>query len=122
MLYVANFDNGDVLRVDRAGTVTRLATVEGGNNGHLTHHDGALYVVARRAHRIVRVSLGGDVEVFAGTGDPGNADGPRLKASLNWPNGIAVDADGAWMYVNEVAVPSDGTRLAPTRVRRIRLR
>jgi sugar lactone lactonase YvrE len=122
MLYVANFDNGDVLRVDRAGTVTRLATVEGGNHGHLTHHDGALYVVARRAHRIVRVSLDGDVEVVAGTGDPGNADGPRLKASLNWPNGIAVDADGAWMYVNEVAVPSDGTRLAPTRVRRIRLR
>ena len=55
-LYVCNFNNGDVLKIDLFGAISRLATLPGNNNGHLTYHEGALYVVARSAHQIYRVT------------------------------------------------------------------
>ena len=119
-LYVANFDNGDVLKIARDGGVSRLATVPGGNNGHLVYHQGSLYVVARGSHRIYRVTLAGEIEVFAGTGKRGRDDGPALEATFSYPNDIDVGPDGSF-YVNEIAATNGPhTNLAPMVVRRIR--
>jgi len=121
-LYVANFNNGDVIKVSWAGEVTKLATLPGQNNGHLVHHEGFLYVIARGAHQIYKVSLEGEVELFAGSGKRGHDDGPALEASFSFPNDLAFSPDGKTLYVNE-PVPETGphTELAPTRVRAIRL-
>lgn len=117
-LYVANFDNGDVVRITPTGEVRVLATLPGANNGHLIHVDGALFVVARSAHRIYEVSLSGETTLFAGSGQIGGNDGPRLDASFCFPNDIAISADRKNFYVNEVADEStDGFLLAPTRIR-----
>lgn len=122
ILYVANFRNGDVVRVTPDGAVSRLATIPGGNNGHLLHHEGVLYVVARGAHRIYTVTLDGTVELLAGSGEQGLDDGPALQATFSYPNDIGMSPDGRYLYVNDVAdLSSEGRLLAPMVVRRIRL-
>lgn len=121
-LYVANFGNGDVIQVAWDGEVRKLATLPGNNNGHLVQRGGFLYVVARGAHQIYKVSLDGEVELFAGTGARGHDDGPALEATFSFPNDLAFSPDGKTLYVNENASTSEPhTVLAPTTVRRIRL-
>lgn len=122
-LYVANFNNGDILRVDEEGTVSRLVTLPGGNNGHLVFHDGVLYVADRGGHRIYRVTLEGDTQTVAGSGEPGNVDGPLDSARFFLPNDLEFDATGEILYVNEVVdtvAPPLGT--APSILRRVRLK
>ena len=120
ILYVSNFNNGDVLRVSWTGEVTKLATLPGNNNGHLLIHEGYLYVVARSAHQIYRVSLEGEVELYAGSGKRGHDNGPALEATFSYPNDIAVSPDGKYFYVNEnSSITEPHTELAPMIVRRV---
>ena len=121
-LYVSNFSNGDVLKVTPRGKVAKLATLPGNNNGHLAHHDGHLYVVARGAHQVYRVSLKGEVELFAGSGKRGRDDGPALEATFSFPNDLAFSPDGKTLYLNENASLSEpSSTLAPMIVRRIQI-
>jgi hypothetical protein len=53
-----------VVKVTPAGDVSVLAKIPGNNNGHINYRDGYLYVVARAAHQIYRVSLTGKVELL----------------------------------------------------------
>jgi sugar lactone lactonase YvrE len=122
--YVSNFRNGDVVRLLRDGRAERLATLPGDNNGHLVFGNGVLYVAARGANQIYRVTLEGEVLLLAGSGERGHADGPAATATLSLPNDLALSADGAELYFNEV-VPLDdptGEKLAPTLVRALALR
>ena len=119
-LYTSNFYNGNVVKVTPEGKASVLATVPGNNNGHLAYSKGRLLVVGRGAHQIFSVSLSGDVEVIAGSGEKGGADGPAHDASFCFPNDIAVSPDGRTIYINEVADESSlGRKLAPTRIRKI---
>lgn len=120
ILYVANFDNGDVLRVDPKGHVTKFASIPGNNNGHLTYFDGSIYVVGRSAHRVFRVSIDGEVSAFAGSGVKGRADGPAEVAQFCYPNDIEISHDRSCFYVNDIDdTTTDGMKLAPMSVRRI---
>ena len=118
-LYVANFGDGLVLRVTADGDVSELATVPGNSNGHLVYVDGVLYVVGRAAHQLFTVTLDGQVEVLAGTGERGLDDGPGHLATFSLPNGIAVAPDGS-LYVNQVA-SATGSLNFPSSLRRIEL-
>ena len=121
-LYVANFDNGDVIKVTPDGDASRLATLPGNNNGHLTYVEQSLYVVARGDHRIYRVSLDGDVSPFAGDGVRGRKDGSAATARFSYPNDIAFDPKRRAFYVNDIAsTTNEHTNLSPMVVRRIRL-
>jgi sugar lactone lactonase YvrE len=121
-LYVANFGNGGVIKITPEKEVTELASLPGNNNGHLLHHDGFLYVIDRGGHQIYSVSLDGEIELFAGSGDRGNEDGSPLDASFSWPNDIGISPDGKSFYVNDVAGgPADHRILAPMLVRVIRV-
>lgn len=120
--YVSNFYNGDVVRITESGEASRLLTLPGNNNGHLIYHQGGLFVVGRGAHQIFRVSLDGEFEVLAGSGEKGGGDGDGAGAQFCYPNDIAVSPDGRYLYVNEVAdETSSGMDLEPTRIRRIAL-
>lgn len=122
-LYTANFGNGDVIKITPDATVSRLATLPGNNNGHLIHHDGFLYVIDRGGHQIYSVSLTGEIELFAGSGDRGRDDGDPMLATFSYPNDIGISPDGKTLYVNEVAgATGPHTVLSPMVVRAIRVR
>lgn len=120
--YVANFGDGNVLRVSRSGVVTVFATIPTNNLGHITAHDDVLYVVDRGGHKIVRLALDGTSETIAGTGRRGGRNGAALSATLSFPNDIAVSPDGKTLYFNDVdpSTPS-GTFLSPSVVRSLHL-
>lgn len=121
-VYVANFMNGNVVKITPEAEASVLAEIPGNNNGHLFFHDGALWVVARSAHQIYRVTLDGEVELVAGSGEKGGKDGPAEEASFCFPNDLGFSPDGRYLYVNEVAdETSTGQKLGPTRIRRIDL-
>jgi sugar lactone lactonase YvrE len=119
--YVSNFNNGRVLKILPDGTESIFATIPGGNNGHLTYHDGLLYVVARSANQIYTVTLDGVVELFAGSGTQGVVDGSRLQAQFSQPNDVIVDPTGQYLYVNDVVSPTGFNDISPMILRRIDL-
>jgi trimeric autotransporter adhesin len=100
-----------VFRVDRNGTLTRIAgTGRWGNSGdggpavnaQMAYPEGiavdtagAVYVVDREAN-VVRKIANGIISTFAGTGAAayGGDGGPASRAQLNGPTGIALDAEG----------------------------
>ena len=53
--------------------------------------DGNLYVTDRLNHAIRVITPEGRVSTFAGTGQPGTADGVGQAASFELPNRIAID-------------------------------
>jgi len=120
--YIANFSDGNVIKVTAEGEASVLVTLPGNNNGHVIYNSGPLYVVARSAHSIYRVSLSGEMELFAGTGERGRTNGDRLKSTFNYPNDLDFSPDGKFLYVNEEADTVGNPRiLTPTIVRRIRM-
>jgi len=119
--YVANFNNGRVLRVTPGGTVSLFVTIPGGNNGHILAHRGKLYVIARSAHQIYEVTLDGEVSLLAGTGTQGDADGALLDAEFSYPNDLAPDPTGRYLYVNDVVNPFGPSDTSPVILRRVDL-
>lgn len=120
--YIANFSDGNVIKVTAEGKATILLTIPGDNNGHIMFHSGYLYVVGRSVHSIYKVSLSGEMELFAGTGERGRTNGDRLKSTFNYPNDLDFSPDGKFLYVNEEADTIGNPRiLTPTIVRRIRM-
>jgi len=102
-LYTCNFNNGNIVKVTPDKQVSVLVTLPGGRCGHLTYFEGYLYVAARCAQKIYRVTLDGDTTLIAGSGERGNDDGPALQASFNHPNGIEAIRDGenVVLYIND---------------------
>ena len=54
---------------------------------------GSIYILERSGHALRKVDTDGMVRTVAGTGKKGNADGEALKAELNGPKHICVDAN-----------------------------
>lgn len=121
--YVANFYNGAVVKITPDGKAENLVKLPGKNNGHLIYHNDFLYVVARSAHQIYKISLDGKAALFAGSGEKGLTNGEALAASFCYPNDIGISPDGRYLYVNDVADTStNGRKLAPMVVRKIWIR
>ena len=107
-VYVVDNDGNKVRKVTPGGVVTTLAgsgsgaSVDGTgsaasfNNPWGVAVDGAgnVYVSELYANKIRKVTPGGVVTTFAGSGSIGSADGPGPSASFNWPYGLAVDGAG----------------------------
>ena len=120
--YVSNFMDGNIIKINSAGEASVFTTLPGNNNGHLIFHKNYLYVVARGAHQIYKVSLEGKTELFAGSGTRGRTNGKRLSSSFSFPNDLDISPNGKYIYVNEITdTISDHRVLTPTTVRRILL-
>ena len=117
-LYIADWDNGRIRRVDSAGTITTIAGTGGfyfrgdggpARQGWLSYPtgvavDGAgnLYIADADDHRIRKVdsttgtitTVAGGVNTFGGDG------GPASEAQISSPTGIAVDGAGN-LYISD---------------------
>jgi uncharacterized protein (TIGR03437 family) len=111
-LYIADTGNHCIRVVAPTGTVTTLAgngfpgfRGDGGPaaaaqwnapSAIAIHPGGDLFVADTGNHRVRRLSRGGIVTTFAGTGLPGMAAdaGPATLAQLNEPRGLAFDGGG----------------------------
>lgn len=121
-LYAANFSSSDVVKIDKEGKVSVFATIPGNNNGHLVYRNKRFYVVARGAHQIYTVGMQGKVELLAGTGEMGNADGAANQSTFRYPNDLAFSSDGKKLYINDVgAETQDGILLGPVVIRVLHL-
>ena len=60
--------------------------------------DGSIYVADAENHAIRRITQSG-VETIAGNGVPGFADGTAANARFNTPTGLALSADGNFLFV-----------------------
>ena len=104
-LLVGNYLNGNILLVSLDGEVEQIATiptiVENFVVGYITFHQGFIYATAIGENLIYKISLVGDMSVFAGNGESASIDGPLEDASFNAPNGITVDHIREILYVSE---------------------
>ncbi|MDX1501563.1 MAG: tetratricopeptide repeat protein [Thermoanaerobaculia bacterium] len=102
-LYVTNYNHLDILRVTPEGEASVFTTVPGGaGNAHIAFSKGFFYVTKIIANLVVKVSPEGEVFPLAGTGQPGDDDGPADEATFYRPNGIALSPAGDRIYLNTV--------------------
>ena len=96
-LYVSETLAGRVRKITPKGDMTTLASGLSEPMG-LCWADGNLYVAESGGNRILRIDKSRRVNVVAGNGDTGRADGPVSQASFSSPKGVAVDSAGT-VYV-----------------------
>ena len=74
-----------------------------GVNGVAAAPDGSVYLGDPGNHRIRKVGASGTITTVAGTGKPGSRGdgGPAIKAQVDSPHGIAVDAKGAVYFSDD---------------------
>lgn len=66
--------------------------------------DGSIYIADAGNHAIRRITQSGGhpiVETIAGNGVPGFADGTAARARFNTPTGLALSADGNFLFVTD---------------------
>ena len=111
-LYISDYNNHRVRKVDTSGTITTVAGVgdsrysgDGGpataarlNEPSATAVDssGNLYIADYNNHRVRKVDTSGTITTIAGTGERGfSGDGGlAVAAKLAWPEAVAVDGSG----------------------------
>lgn len=99
-LYVADTLQNAIRKITPTGEVTTFAKDLDGPMG-LFWAEGSLYAAETEANRIVKITAG-KVEVLAGSGRSGFADGPAAQAAFSAPQALAVDEDGT-VYVADTA-------------------
>ncbi|WP_435279551.1 hypothetical protein [Streptomyces sp. 1222.5] len=107
-LYIADYGNGRVRKVDTHGVITTFA---GGGNGEgalaigadlrgpnalAWDVDGSLYIAEWNKERVRKVARDGIITMFAGTGDRAHSGdgGQATKAQLGDPRALALDSFG----------------------------
>ena len=114
-IYVADECNHAIRKITRNGFVTTLAGNgsagnQNGNGSNARFYDprgiavdafGNVYVADTYNNLIRKISPGGDVSSFAGTGVQGTGDGAAVDAQFSNPLNLAFDASG-YLYVTQV--------------------
>ncbi|MDE0627264.1 MAG: SUMF1/EgtB/PvdO family nonheme iron enzyme [Bryobacterales bacterium] len=117
-LYIADYANHRVRRVDLAGTITSVAgdgtggfSGDGGPataaqlafpSGLAVDRNSNLFIADYSNHRVRRVDLAGTISTVAGNGTPGLSgdSGSAIAAQLASPRGVALDSVGLLYIVD----------------------
>jgi hypothetical protein len=114
-LFVADYGNNEIRRIDPQGNVTTFAGnvapgfLDGqGKSARFTNPSalcfdasGNMYVSDELNHSIRKITPGGMVSTIAGTGGSGYRDGQGYFAQFNRPNGITYDSILNCIYVSD---------------------
>jgi DNA-binding beta-propeller fold protein YncE len=106
-LYVVNFRDNHMLKIDRSGHVSLFATISAKGLGHVCFRKDRFYVTAFASHEIYEVKLNGAVRRILGNGQRGIVNGSGDSVRLSYPNGIACDSWAPHLYINEFDNDSD---------------
>jgi len=102
-LYVTDGDNASILKIDRAGTVTKMslsfAAQPAGFNpyGIVADNSGNLYAPDPFANLVWKIDPAGNVTIFA---DRNSTSGDGTAVIFNSPTGIAIDNSGNLYVAN----------------------
>jgi Secretion system C-terminal sorting domain/Galactose oxidase, central domain/NHL repeat len=97
-VYAGTFaGDGEAGFADSSGTAAEFFTPRGVATDGL----GNVFVADAGNHRIRKITPGGDVSTFAGSGVPGLSDGKGNAAQFNYPAGIAFDSHGNLFIADE---------------------
>jgi serine/threonine protein kinase, bacterial len=113
-VYVADYNNNKIRKINPTGNVTTLAGsgifgYKDGQgteaqfmylNGLVTDVKGNVYVADLGNYRIRKITPNGEVSTFAGSGVVGLADGQGLNAQFSGPAGLTIDLNGN-LYVTD---------------------
>lgn len=113
-LYVADTGNHAIRKITPEGAVSTLAgggaagMADGigkaarfnGPVGLAVDDDGTVYVADTYNDTIRKIAPDGSVTTLAGSGVPGDVDGPALKASFDTPCALLIDSDGALLVAD----------------------
>ncbi len=120
-LYIAQFGESRIRKVDASGTITTVVGGRGGADGEPATEptlgnvtglaidaNGDLLIADQFNFRIRRLARDGSLTTVAGTGQVGYAGdgGPATAAQLKYPSGIAADSQG-----NLFIADQDGNRI-----------
>jgi sugar lactone lactonase YvrE len=96
ILYVADFRNGAIRRIDTTtGEVTTAVASASGVSAVAVAPDGTIYYLATYAGSIVRISPNGERTVLANQKQTyGDRSGPGAQAALRAADGLILSADG----------------------------
>ena len=110
-LYIANFDDNRVYKVNSQGQISWFATLSGStNSGYIALVDSTFYIAGFNGHKIFSINMMGNIQVIAGTGIGGFQNGAASQAKFFRPNGIAASATGDSLFI------TDGNALGQIRV------
>jgi sugar lactone lactonase YvrE len=114
-LYVADYGNNEIRKIDTAGNVTTYAGTgqPGFGNGSATtatfknpsgvaiDNHGNLFVTDQGNNAIRMIDPNGNVTTVAGSGSAGAHDAPGVNATFNSPIGLGVDTLGGNLFVGD---------------------
>src|SRR5213080_285432 len=101
-LYVVNYRDNKMLKIDSQGAVALFTTISAKGLGHLCFNQkDRFYVTASQSHEIYEVMLNGTARRILGNGERGIVDGADKKARLSFPNGIVRHPWAQRLYINE---------------------
>lgn len=108
-LYVANFNDGKIFRVD-GNSLNQIATIPGNSFsaiGFIAYGQGKIYATGIARHQIFQVDLAtNERTVLAGSGVRGSVNGPAADARFNTPNGILFDKRDNSLYISDAQTSS----------------
>ena len=120
---VVSFSGSKIVKISPDGDTSLFADTGGNGIGHIVAVRGIYYATSYHDNVIYRITSEGEISVFAGTGERAENDGAALAAAFSNPNGIAVDATGTYLFVNDNIGRESAVGLSAKRfsVRRIEL-
>lgn len=100
-LYVGNFNNRQIIRIDEDGGQHLIAQAPGnGWMGFINYAKGYIYGTLFNQHKIYRTDLDGNGEIILGS-TIGSSDGDASSAKFSSPNGIAVSPSQDTIYISD---------------------
>ncbi len=93
-LYVADYGNNSVRKINTAGIVSTFASGISLPSGVAVDATGNVFVAAYQDNLILKITPVGIVRTFAGSGVAGSSNGAGSVAEFNHPAGVAIDGDG----------------------------